>query len=407
MLKNLTLTELEDWCESLGEPRRRATQVYRWIYAGTKKYIRHLDEADGHTHSFSNAFKSKVASAASLSGGITLQSVAEAKDGTRKLVFALNSGEGSASGGASVETVLIPMQRTKEGEVMRYTACLSTQVGCAMNCQFCFTGRMGLLGNLSTAQIIEQVVEARRLLISEGVLAPIGNIVFMGMGEPLHNYDALLAAIDILAQGLQLSRNKIIVSTVGLATQMRAFLATGKAKLALSLHATTDEVRDWIVPTNRRHPISELMSLLKEHFPQSEARGDRFVVIEYVLLRDVNDTKEDALRLAELLKDVYCMINLIVFNPHEGTQFKQSAIESVLAFRATLVKSGKICTIRHSKGDDTMAACGQLGDPGSSPRPAPMLQPPENFRKATAAAGGDAAGSAVEEGVGSCSCSKA
>lgn len=138
------------------------------------------------------------------------------------------------------------------------------------------------------------------------------------MGEPLHNYDSVLAAIDILAEGLSLSRNKIIVSTVGLAPQMSSFLATGKAKLALSLHATTDEVRDWIVPTNRRYPIEQLMSLLRTHFPvydgatRSPARGDKFVIIEYVMLRGVNDTEADAHRLAELLKEVYCMVNLIV-----------------------------------------------------------------------------------------------
>ena len=154
--------------------------------------------------------------------------------------------------------------------------------------------------------------------LSNGHPAPALPGCTQGMGEPLHNYDSLLAAIDILAEGLSLSRNKIIVSTVGLAPQMSSFLATGKAKLALSLHATTDEVRDWIVPTNRRYPIEQLMSLLRTHFPvydgatRSPARGDKFVIIEYVMLRGVNDTEADAHRLAELLKEVYCMVNLIV-----------------------------------------------------------------------------------------------
>ncbi|GAX77170.1 hypothetical protein CEUSTIGMA_g4615.t1 [Chlamydomonas eustigma] len=387
MLRNLTLQELQEWLISVGERPNRAEQLFRWLY-GKNAWIRDISEAKDNGFAFSKVFKEKVITSASLSGGLTLQSVRTAQDGTKKLVFALNQGEGSAMG--TVETVLIPMPN-KNGINSRYTACLSTQVGCAMNCQFCYTGRMGLLGNLTTAQIVEQVVEARRMLSQEASDSagaseiPIGNIVFMGMGEPLHNYNALLAAIDILAEGLCLSRSKIIVSSVGLVPEIRSFLDTKKAKLAVSLHATTDEVRDWIVPVNRRYPIKELISLLQGYFPMSNAKqsntSDKFVVIEYVLLRHINDTAEDAVRLSDLLKDVYCMVNLIVFNPHEGTQFKGSEEESVKTFRSILVKAGKVCTVRVSKGDDTMSACGQLGDLGSSPRLAPLLQPPEKFRK--------------------------
>ncbi|EFJ46352.1 hypothetical protein VOLCADRAFT_105556, partial [Volvox carteri f. nagariensis] len=224
MLKNLTLPELEEWCISVGEPAKRAKQLYRWLY-GNRKWIRNLDQADGDPQAFSAAFKAKV--------------------------------------------------------------------GCAMNCQFCYTGRMGLLGNLSTAQILEQVVEARRYLAEQSVHIPIANIVFMGMGEPLHNYDAVMAAI---------------------------------------------EVRDWIVPTNRRYPLEQLLGVLREAFPYDKRKGDNFVVIEYVLLAGVNDSTEDAKRLLNLTNDIYCLVNLIVFNPHTGTQFSRS-----------------------SKGDEQMAACGQLG----------------------------------------------
>ncbi|GLI63461.1 hypothetical protein VaNZ11_006434 [Volvox africanus] len=378
MLKNLTRPELEEWCLGVGEPAKRAKQLYRWLY-GTRKWIRNLDEADGDPQAFSAEFKSKVFSGASLEGGLQLQSVHTARDGTRKLVFALLGGEqgGRARGThGTVETVLIPMTN-RSGENLRYTACLSTQVGCAMNCQFCYTGRMGLLANLTTAQIVEQVVEARRYLAEQSVPIRIANIVFMGMGEPLHNYDSVMAAIEILATGLELSRNKIIVSTVGLLPEMRKFIAAGTAKLAVSLHATTDEVRDWIVPTNRRYPLDQLLGALRESFPYDKRKGDDFVVIEYVLLAGVNDTLEDAQRLLALTSDIYCLVNLIVFNPHEGTPFIRSADESVRVFRGVFLAADRPCTVRTSKGDDEMAACGQLGDVNLSARPAPMLKPPE------------------------------
>jgi len=381
LLKNLPLHELQQWCESVGERPTRAQQLYRGMYRGL--YLRSLADADGRVEAYSAAFKAKFDALASLSGGLSLQSAHAAKDGTTKLVSALHGDEGGAEG--IVETVLIPMT-SSNGVVSRYTVCVSSQVGCAMNCQFCHTGRMGLMGNLSAAQIVEQVVEARRWLASEGAQSgrpamPIANVVFMGMGEPLHNMDAVLAAVDVLADpaGLMLSRNKIVISTVGLVPEMRAFLDSKKAKLAVSLHATTDEVRDWIVPVNRRYPLAELVSLLEEYYPMTtqHARGDRFVVIEYVLLRGVNDSVDDAARLAGLLSNVYCMVNLIVFNPHDGTEFERTPDGDVAAFRQALTAAGKVCTVRASKGDDTMAACGQLGDVKRSVRPAPKLQPPD------------------------------
>ncbi|GLC46808.1 hypothetical protein PLESTB_001801100 [Pleodorina starrii] len=402
MLKNLTLPELEEWCLSVGESTKRAKQLYRWLY-GNRKWIRNLDQADGDPQAFSAAFKSKVASGASLEGGMQLQSVHTARDGTRKLVFALLGGEAGGPATATrgtVETVLIPMTN-RSGQNLRYTACLSTQVGCAMNCQFCYTGRMGLLGNLTTAQIVEQVVEARRFLAEQSVPIPIANIVFMGMGEPLHNYDAVMAAIEILATGLELSRNKIIVSTVGLVPELRRFVASRVAKLAVSLHATTDEVRDWIVPTNRRYPLDELLGALREAFPYDKRKGDDFVVIEYVLLSGVNDSLQDAQRLLHLTADIYCLVNLIVFNPHQGTQFSRSTDEAVRAFRGVFLSAGRPCTVRTSKGDDEMAACGQLGDVNLTARPAPLLKPPEELAAKLAAAAVAAAPTAAAAG---CSC---
>lgn len=206
-----------------------------------------------------------------------------------------------------------------------------------------------------------------------------------GMGEPFHNYEAVLAAIEILATGLSLSRNKIIVSTVGLVPEIRDFCARRVAKLAVSLHATTDEVRDYIVPTNRRYPLRELVSTLEEFFHVEKVKVDDFVVIEYVMLKGVNDSLADAHRLVELLRNVHCLINLIVFNPHEGTVFRQSEEADVRTFRGVLIQAGRKCTVRWSKGPDEMAACGQLGDVGQAKKPAPLLRPPEWLQAAIVA----------------------
>jgi 23S rRNA (adenine2503-C2)-methyltransferase len=204
------------------------------------------------------------------------------------------------------------------------------------------------------------------------------------MGEPLHNMDAVCRAIEIMKcpLGLHLSHNKLTVSTVGLVPEMRKFLSTPiglSVQLALSLHATTDEIRDWIVPVNKKqgHNLASLMSCLEDHFP---LEGDKSVLIEYVMLKGINDTDEDASRLLKLLEKTKAKINLIVFNPHSGTRFHPSEVERVNAFRSILIQGGRVCTIRDSRGDDEMAACGQLGDLAVSLRQAPILEPPERFK---------------------------
>ncbi|EFJ41566.1 hypothetical protein VOLCADRAFT_42666, partial [Volvox carteri f. nagariensis] len=307
-------------------------------------------------------------------GGLRLSQVARAADGTRKLVFTLTEGEAA---GGSVETVLIPIVR-QQGLRDRLTICVSSQVGCAMNCQFCYTGRMGLLGNLTTAQIVEQVVEARRFLAQEGERTQLTNLVFMGMGEPLHNTEAVLAAADIVSHylGLHISHNKVTISTVGLVPEMRSVVARSRVQMALSLHATTDEVRDWIVPVNRRYDLATLTAALEELGNSSS----RSLLIEYTMLHGINDTLQDAHRLVAMLARVNCKVNLIMFNPHAGTRFQPSTEEAVTAFRSALVQAGMVCTIRDSRGDDEMAACGQLGNVGLAFRPSPILEPPEHFR---------------------------
>lgn len=372
MLKGLTLPELEDWALSVGETKNRAVQLWRWMYQDGN-WMHCLEDTLDVQNGFSSKFIGNCGPSISVSGGLKLVQVVRSKDGTRKLAFELTQG---AAAGGIIETVLIPVVRAA-GLRDRITLCVSSQVGCAMNCQFCYTGRMGLLGHLSTAQIVEQVVAARRFMADEGDTTPVTNLVFMGMGEPLHNTEAVLAAIAIMTHplGLHLSHNKITVSTVGLVDEIRQFAARSNAQLAVSLHATTDEVRDWIVPVNRRYDLAALMACLAELYPASNPDGPK-VLIEYVMLDRINDTQEDALRLLEMLRPVATKVNLICFNTHDGTMFQPSEAQTVLDFRSTLIQGGLVCTIRDSRGDDEMAACGQLGNMKLSLNPSPMLAVP-------------------------------
>ena len=376
-LKNLTRKEIEDWCASLGEenPTNRAMQIWRLMYADDH-WIQSFEETRGKQGGFSDRFTAQATEVSTLDGGLVLKQVVRSSDGTRKMAFTL---KGTSQ---VIETVLIPVIR-EAGQRRRITLCVSSQVGCAMNCQFCFTGRMGLLSQLTTAQIVQQIIEAKRLLAEEEDDTPLTNLVFMGMGEPLNNLEAVTTAIEIMKcpLGLHLSHNKVTVSTVGLVPEMHKFLSSPigqSVQLALSLHATTDEVRDWIVPVNRTHNLASLMDCLAEHFPINSVKS---VLIEYVMLKGINDTDEDATRLLSLLGNrIKAKINLICFNPHSGTRFQPSEVERVKSFRSILIQGGRVCTVRDSRGDDEMAACGQLGDLALSSRQAPILEPPARFR---------------------------
>lgn len=375
MLKNFTKAEIVQWLVEQGERPQRAKHLWRWMYY-KDHWIHNLDETHGKQNGFGVDFRHFFSQQATLDGGLELQSTHRAADGTCKMLFKLKDQQVAGA----IETVLIPV--TREGSLRpRTTLCVSSQVGCAMNCQFCFTGRMGLRAQLSTAQIVEQVVEAMRLASQESKAAalglqgaaplpPITNIVFMGMGEPLHNLSAVMSAVDILCDntGLQFSHNKVTVSTVGLVPQLRHFVENSPAQLAVSLHATTDEVRKQIVPVNRKWPLQSLIGTLRDLFPVNKAKSHaRHVLIEYVMLRDVNDSLEDAHRLVALMHNIECKINLIMFNPHEGTRFTASSMDQVEAFRNIIMQAQRVCTIRDSRGDDEMAACGQLGSLEESP----------------------------------------
>lgn len=295
---------------------------------------------------------------------LNVKDILTASDGTRKILFSLEDGP-------VIETVVIPCASG------RTTVCVSSQVGCAMNCQFCFTGRMGLRKHLSTAEIVEQAVFARRIFSEE--FGSITNVVFMGMGEPLHNVDNVLKASAIMVhdQGLHFSPRKVTVSTSGLVPQIKHFLRESNCALAVSLNATTDEVRNWIMPINRKYNLNLLLGTLREEL---RFRTKYKVLFEYVMLAGVNDSVDDAKRLVELVSGIPCKINLISFNPHSGSQFKPTPDEKIIEFRNILIQAGLIVFVRLSRGDDQMAACGQLGEPGDYQLP--LLRVPEKFQVA-------------------------
>ncbi|KAK4763007.1 hypothetical protein SAY86_008775 [Trapa natans] len=246
-----------------------------------------------------------------------------------------------------------------------------------MNCQFCYTGRMGLTRHLTAAEIVEQAVFARRLFSDE--VGSISNVVFMGMGEPLHNIENVIKAADIMVheQGLHFSPRKVTVSTSGLVPQLKRFLQESSCALAVSLNATTDEVRNWIMPINRKYKLDLLLQTLREELPR---KNNYIVLFEYVMLAGVNDSLEDAKRLISLVQGIPCKINLISFNPHSGSQFQPTPEEKIIEFRNILAEGGCTVFLRLSRGDDQMAACGQLGKPG--PVPAPLLRVPRQFQMA-------------------------
>ncbi|HKJ83602.1 MAG TPA: 23S rRNA (adenine(2503)-C(2))-methyltransferase RlmN [Mariprofundaceae bacterium] len=264
----------------------------------------------------------------------------KAEDGTRKLLLAMPDGR-------EVETVLIPGPA-------RLTQCISSQVGCAMGCTFCLTATAGLTRNLTAAEMVAQVRAGQQ----SGT--PPRNLVLMGMGEPLHNYREVARFIRIVTDplGMAFSPRRVTISTAGLVPGIRQMLEDElPCNLAVSLNATTDAVRERLMPVNRRWPMEELIAILRDYV---RIRGDKRILIEYVMLKGINDTDDDARRLLELLANIPCTINLLPFNPFSGSTFRRPDDERVSAFRHILVEAGRIAVVRESKGQDIYAACGQL-----------------------------------------------
>ncbi len=341
-LKGLSLGEMERRVADHGEPAYRGRQLFHWIYA-----------CDAHT--FAEMTDLPVTLRARLAehtwiSALTLLAKEISRDGTRKYLFGCTDGR-------QIETVLIPALSPVEGpDEGRLTACLSTQVGCALACAFCLTGKMGFVRHLQPGEIVDQVLALRRDL-QPG--ERIGNLVLMGMGEPLHNYDATVKALTILSHsmGLAYPPRRITLSTVGLVPEIARLGQSGLGvNLAVSLHAATDELRDRLVPINRRYPLKDLMAALRS-YPLPPRRR---ITFEYVLIDGVNDRSEDARELVKLLRGLRCKVNLLPLNEAPAIPFRRPSQERVETFQRILKSGGILATIRESRGLDISAACGLL-----------------------------------------------
>ncbi len=328
--KNLSPEELTAFLAGMGKERFRAGQLLRWIYRrGVTDFAAMTD--------LGKELRADLAARATVSDW-TPEAVEESRDGTKKYLFRLADGE-------SVETVRIPMD---EG---RATLCISTQVGCAMGCAFCLTGCFGLTRNLTAGEIVNQVCAAAK----DGV---INNIVLMGMGEPLHNLDNVVRALQILyaVDGFDYGPRKVTLSTSGLVPEMEELGRRIRVNLAVSLNATTDAVRNELMPVNRRYPLAALMAACRRYPLAPRQR----ITFEYILIRDVNDSLADARRLVKLLHAVQAKVNLIPFNEHPESAFRAPAAESIEQFQRYLLDRNIVAIRRASKGQDISAACGQL-----------------------------------------------
>jgi 23S rRNA (adenine2503-C2)-methyltransferase len=337
-LLGLTQEQLTRFMEELGEKPFRARQLMKWIYhAGVSDFAQMTD--------ISAATREKLARVAVVEAP-RMVSEKISQDGTRKWV--LQMGEGNA-----IETVFIP-------EDDRGTLCVSSQVGCALACTFCSTGRQGFNRNLTTAEIIGQVWWANQALgFAAGGERIISNVVLMGMGEPLLNEEAVFNALDIMLDdyGYGLSRRRVTLSTSGVLPALRRLQETRPVALAVSLHAPTDELRNVLVPINQKYPLKELMQACADYVHS----GPRdFITFEYVMLSGVNDTEAHARQLVKCVEGVSCKFNLIPFNPFPESGYKTSTVQAVARFRDVLMKAGFVVTVRKTRGEDIDAACGQL-----------------------------------------------
>jgi 23S rRNA (adenine2503-C2)-methyltransferase len=329
----LTAEALRRSLAARGLPPYRAQQVLRWVFQrGAERFAEMTDLPLELRLELEREFEIPSLPAPDVSG---------AADGTEKLLFHLESGR-------AIETVIIP-------DGARLTVCVSSQAGCAMGCEFCATARLGLQRQLSAAEIVAPVLWARRRIGGEARLT---NLVFMGMGEPLANYDALVEAVAILGApwGLGFSTRRITVSTVGLVPQLERLVRETAVNVAVSLTATTDELRDRLMPVNRRYPLADLIQACRA-LPIAQRRR---ITFEYVLLHGVNDAAADATRLVRLLHGVRAKVNLIPFNPFPDSGFARPPDDAVRVFQERLLAAGLAATVRTSRGRDIQAACGQL-----------------------------------------------
>ena len=333
-IKDLTLDELRHWLAQRNEPRYRAEQIQRWLFQ--RRAVAFAEMSD-----LSSALRGALGESYTISRLDTLKR-SDSRDGTVKFLFGLSDGLG-------IESVLIP-------EPKRLTLCISTQAGCGLGCAFCATALLGLKRNLRASEIVDQVLEAARTLPPD---KRITHVVLMGMGEPLANYAETLRALSLLTDaesGAGISPRRVTLSTVGLVPQIKRLIDETRVNLAISLHATTDAARTELMPINRKYSLAELIECCRA-LPIPKRRR---ITFEYVLLRGVNDSAEDARRLSRLLRGIRSKINLIPFNPHPGSRFERPAQAEIEAFQNLLHADGYQINVRRPRGDDIQAACGQL-----------------------------------------------
>jgi 23S rRNA (adenine2503-C2)-methyltransferase len=339
-ITGLTFAQLSAELAKLGKEKYRSEQVFFWLY---RRRVRDFAEMTNLSKDVRALLEEKFY----IPQPPRVSTQVSKEDSAIKSLFKLSDER-------TIETVLMPIKD-------RLTQCVSSQVGCAMACSFCNTGDMGLMRNLKTHEIVDQVLEVARNYPNDIVQKfgdRITNIVYMGMGEPLHNIENVLASIDILTHphGFNLSHRKITVSTSGLVPQMLELGKRSKVNLAVSLNATTDELRDQIMPVNKRYNLKALLDGCRQY----ELGPGRRITFEYVMLKGLNDSKGDAQRILKLLAGIPAKVNLIPFNPHPASPYKRPELPEVMAFQKYLLDRNLMTTIRISKGPDILAACGQL-----------------------------------------------
>ncbi len=335
---------LEAMLASIGEKPFRAVQLQKWMHQQGET------DFDAMTN-ISKPLREKLKEVAEIRPP-RIRDTFAAQDGCYKWIVEVESGSG-------VEMVYIP-------EAGRGTLCISSQAGCSLDCSFCATGKQGFNSDLTSAEIIGQLWLANRELGGFGnpsagkVARPISNVVMMGMGEPLLNFDNVMTAVGLMMDDncYGLSKRRVTISTSGVVPAIRRLHEFTDASLALSLHAPNDELRSQIVPINRKYPIAELLQSVRDYM--DTLRDSRVATIEYILIAGVNDHRQHARELSDLLRDVPCKINLIPFNPFKGSEYRRSSNSAISTFRKMLQDDGYTVTIRTTRGDEIGAACGQL-----------------------------------------------
>lgn len=334
-LLGLTYDSLVDFFDSLGEPNFRASQLMKWIHQrGVTDFVKMTD--------FSLNLRKELSKIAEVRPPI-IEECLISPEGTKKYLIKLDSG-------TIIEMVKIP-------EKKRLTLCISSQAGCALQCSFCATGDQGFERNLSNAEIIGQLWLAN---FDDEFDQPVSNVVFMGMGEPLLNIEPVLASISLMQHqnAYGLSKRRITLSTSGIVPEIEKLASRTDVSLAISLHAANNTLRDEIVPINKKYPLDKLLNSCKKYLKNKSKR--QTITIEYILIDGVNDSIEHAKELVEILKGLSCKVNLIPFNPFDGSNYSRSLESTIKDFKNYLIQKGMIATLRTTRGDAIDGACGQL-----------------------------------------------